>query len=273
MISNPVTALIEGKYISILFWAIVFGLSFKKVASENTLELLEEFSNMISHCVRMIIQLAPFGIMGIIFKTITENGLDIFISYGQLLALIVGCVLIVALVTDPFLSAICIKESGITAFFTRSSAANIPVNLELCRRLGLDENFYGISIPLGSTINMEGAAITITIMTLATCHSMGIAINFPTTVILCIITVLAACGASGIAGGSLLLIPMACSLFGISQDISMHVVAIGFIIGVVQDSFETALNSAGDAILTSTAEYKERMNNGEDLNFLGEFAK
>ncbi len=223
--------------------------------------------------------------MGIIFKTITENGLDIFISYGQLLALIVGCVLIVALVTDPFLSAItlrrnpyplvltCIKESGITAFFTRSSAANIPVNLELCRRLGLDENFYGISIPLGSTINMEGAAITITIMTLATCHSMGIAINFPTTVILCIITVLAACGASGIAGGSLLLIPMACSLFGISQDISMHVVAIGFIIGVVQDSFETALNSAGDAILTSTAEYKERMNNGEDLNFLGEFAK
>lgn len=285
MISNPVTALIEGKYISILFWAIVFGLSFKKVASENTLELLEEFSNMISHCVRMIIQLAPFGIMGIIFKTITENGLDIFISYGQLLALIVGCVLIVALVTDPFLSAItlrrnpyplvltCIKESGITAFFTRSSAANIPVNLELCRRLGLDENFYGISIPLGSTINMEGAAITITIMTLATCHSMGIAINFPTTVILCIITVLAACGASGIAGGSLLLIPMACSLFGISQDISMHVVAIGFIIGVVQDSFETALNSAGDAILTSTAEYKERMNEGRDLNFLGEFAK
>ncbi len=270
MISNPVTALIEGKYISILFWAIVFGLSFKKVASENTLELLEEFSNMISHCVRMIIQLAPFGIMGIIFKTITENGLDIFISYGQLLALIVGCVLIV----NPYpLVLTCIKESGITAFFTRSSAANIPVNLELCRRLGLDENFYGISIPLGSTINMEGAAITITIMTLATCHSMGIAINFPTTVILCIITVLAACGASGIAGGSLLLIPMACSLFGISQDISMHVVAIGFIIGVVQDSFETALNSAGDAILTSTAEYKERMNNGKDLNFLGEFAK
>ena len=168
MISNPVTALIEGKYISILFWAIVFGLSFKKVGNEKTLELLGDLADMISHCVRMIIQLAPFGIMGIIFKTITENGLDIFISYGQLLALIVGCVLIVALVTDPFLSAItlrrnpyplvltCIKESGITAFFTRSSAANIPVNLELCRRLGLDENFYGISIPLGSTINMEG---------------------------------------------------------------------------------------------------------------------
>ena len=223
--------------------------------------------------------------MGLVFTSVSESGLSIFTQYGYLILLLVGCMAFVAFVTDPILVTValrrnpyplvitCLKESGITAFFSRSSAANIPVNMQLCERLGLDRDFFSISIPLGATINMEGAAITITVMTLAVCHTMGISTPLPLTIALCIISTLAACGASGIAGGSLLLIPMVCSLFGISPDVSMQAVAVGFIIGVIQDSCETALDSAGDALFTATAEYHERMANGEPVNFMGEFAK
>jgi serine/threonine transporter len=223
--------------------------------------------------------------MGLVFKSVSESGIGIFTQYGQLILLLVGCMLFVAFVTDPIISAIllrrnpyplvitCLRESGITAFFSRSSAANIPVNMQLCERLGLDRDFFSISIPLGATINMEGAAITITVMTLAVCHTIGITVPLPVTIVLCIISTVAACGASGVAGGSLLLIPMACSLFGIGADISMQAVAVGFIIGVIQDSCETALDSAGDALFSATAEYYERRKRGEPMNFLGEFAK
>ena len=235
--------------------------------------------------VRGIIQFAPIGILGLVFTSVSESGLGIFTQYGQLILLLVGCIAFVAFVTDPLISGIalrrnpyplvltCLRESGITAFFSRSSAANIPVNMQLCERLGLDKNFYSISIPLGSTINMEGAAITITVMTLAVCHTMGITVPMALTIVLCIISTAAACGASGVAGGSLLLIPMACSLFGIGADVSMQAVAVGFIIGVIQDSCETALNSAGDALFSATAEYYERKKNGKPMNYLGEFAK
>jgi serine/threonine transporter len=223
--------------------------------------------------------------MGLVFTSVSESGIGIFTEYGQLILLLVGCIALVAFVTDPLISAValrrnpyplvltCLRESGITAFFSRSSAANIPVNIQLCERLGLDRDFFSISIPLGSTINMEGAAITITVMTLAVCHTLGISVPLPVTIVLCIISTVGACGASGVAGGSLLLIPMACSLFGISPDVSMQAVGVGFIIGVIQDSCETALNSAGDALFSATAEYHDRMKNGEPVNFLGEFAK
>ena len=223
--------------------------------------------------------------MGLVFTSVSESGLGIFVQYSQLILLLVGCIAFVAFVTDPIISAValrrnpyplvltCLRESGITAFFTRSSAANIPVNMQLCERLGLDRDFFSISIPLGATINMEGAAVTITVMTLAVCHTMGISVPLPVTVVLCIISTVGACGASGVAGGSLLLIPMACSLFGIPADVSMQAVAVGFIIGVIQDSCETALNSAGDALFSATAEYHDRRVNGEPVNFLGEFAK
>lgn len=283
--SNPIELLSQGQYLGILFWSIVFGIALKMVASDTTKDVLTDCANAVTAIVRGIIQFAPIGIMGLVFTSVSESGLGIFTQYGQLIILLVGCIAFVAFVTDPIISAValrrnpyplvltCLRESGITAFFSRSSAANIPVNMRLCERLGLDRDFFSISIPLGSTINMEGAAVTITVMTLAVCHTMGISVPLPVTIVLCIISTIGACGASGVAGGSLLLIPMACSLFGIGADVAMQAVAVGFIIGVIQDSCETALNSAGDALFSATAEYHDRMKNGEPVNFLGEFAK
>ena len=283
--SNPIHLLAEGQYLGRLFWSIVFGIALKSVESDTTKTVLVECSEAVTKIVRGIIQFAPIGIMGLVFTSVSESGLGIFTQYGQLILLIVGCIAVVAFVTDPVLSAIltrrnpyplvftCLKESGITAFFSRSSAANIPINMQLCERLGLDKDFYSISIPLGSTINTEGAAVTITVMTLAVCHTMGITVPIPVALALCLISTLGACGASGVAGGSLLLVPMACSLFGISADVSMQAVAVGFIIGVIQDSCETALNSAGDALFSATAEYHDRAKRGEPVNYLGEFAK
>ena len=283
--SNPIELLAKGEYLGILFWSIVFGIALKSVASDNTKNVLKDCADAITKIVRGIIQFAPIGIMGLVFTSVSQSGIGIFTQYGQLILLLVGCIAFVAFITDPLIVAFalkrnpyplvltCLRESGITAFFSRSSAANIPVNMQLCERLGLDKDFFSISIPLGSTINMEGAAVTITVMTLAVCHTLAIDVSLPIAIILCVISTLAACGSSGVAGGSLLLIPMACSLFGISADISMQAVAVGFIIGVIQDSCETALNSAGDALFSSTAEYYERGKRGEDINFLGEFAK
>lgn len=270
IISNPISAIVNANYLSILFWAIIIGLALKKVASEKTISTLHEWADAISKVVQWIIQFAPFGILGLVYATVSDGGLDIFTTYGKLLLLLVGCMLTVALVINPIIIActlrrnpfpivwLCLKESAVSAFFTRSSAANIPVNMNICKQLGLDEDFYSVSIPLGSTINMNGAAVTITVMALATCNTLGLEVTLASALFLSIIATLGACGASGIAGGSLLLIPMACSLFGISNDIAMQVVAVGFIIGVIQDSVETALNSSGDVMFTITAEYKER---------------
>jgi serine/threonine transporter len=279
IVSNPIDALANANYVGILAWAIILGLALKKLASAHTVEALKDISDAVSQAVRWIINLAPFGIMGLVFTSVSENGLSIFKDYGQLLLLLVGCMLAVALIVDPLIVAICLhrnpyplvfrcfKESGVTAFFTRSSAANIPVNMALCERLGLDKNVYSVSIPLGATINMDGAAITITIMTLAAAHTMGVNVGIPTAIILSLLATIAACGASGVAGGSLLLIPMACSLFGISNDIAMQVVGVGFIIGVVQDSFETAINSSGDVLFAATAEFREWIKEGRKVTF------
>ena len=282
MVANPVGALLEGRYIGILFWAVVFGLAAKKLASDNTKKMMEDISNIVSQAVRWIINLAPFGIMGLVYTNVSTNGLSIFTDYGKLLILLVGCMLVVALVVDPLLAAItlntnpyplvcsCLKESGVTAFFTRRPAANIPVNMELCEKLGMDKEMYAVSIPLGATINMDGAAITIAVMALAAANTMGVKVPFATALILAFISTLAACGASGVAGGSLLLIPMACSLFGVNADVAMQVVAVGFIIGVVQDSVETALNSSGDVMFAATAEYAKWKKEGKSLpTFLG----
>lgn len=282
MVGNPIGAIVDGRYIGILFWAVVLGLASKRVASDNTKKLMEDIANIVSLAVRWIINLAPFGIMGLVYSNVSTNGLAIFTDYGKLLALLVGCMLVVALLVDPLLAAIvlrtnpyplvfrCLKESGVTAFFTRSSAANIPVNMELCEALGMDREMYAVSIPLGATINMDGAAITIAVMSLAAANTVGIHVSFATALILAFIATLAACGASGVAGGSLLLIPMACSLFGVDADVAMQVVAVGFIIGVVQDSVETALNSSGDVMFAATAEYSQWKRDGKSLpTFLG----
>ena len=270
VMSNPIAAIGNANYLSILFWAVVIGLALKAVASEGTIGSLRQWADAVSKVVAWVIQCAPFGILGLVYTTVSQSGLDIFTTYGKLLMLLVGCMLTVSVVLNPIVVGCmlrrnpyplvwqCIKESAVSAFFTRSSAANIPVNMALCKRLGLDEDFYSVSIPLGSTINMNGAAITITVMTLATCHTLGSEVSFMSALLLSVIATLGACGASGVAGGSLLLIPMACSLFGISNDVAMQVVAVGFIFGVVQDSVETALNSSGDAIFTATAELYER---------------
>ena len=279
IVSNPIDSLANANYVGILTWSIILGLALKKLASPHTKEALKDLSDAVSQAVRWIINLAPFGIMGLVFTSVSENGLAIFKDYGQLLLLLVGCMLGMALIIDPLIAAICLhrnpyplvlrcfKESGVTAFFTRSSAANIPVNMALCDRLGLDKNVYSVSIPLGATINMDGAAITITVMTLAAAHTLGITVDFPTAIILSLLATVAACGASGVAGGSLLLIPMACSLFGISNDIAMQVVAVGLIIGVVQDSFETAINSAGDVLFAATAEFYQWKKSGREIKF------
>ena len=279
IVSNPVDALTNANYVGILTWSIILGLALKKLAKPHTKEALRDLSDAVSQAVRWIINLAPFGIMGLVFTSVSENGLSIFADYGKLLLLLVGCMLSVALIVDPLIAALCLhrnpyplvlrcfKESGVTAFFTRSSAANIPVNMALCERLGLDKNVYSVSIPLGATINMDGAAITITVMTLAAAHTLGVNVGIPAAIILSLLATVAACVASGVAGGSLLLIPMACSLFGISNDIAMQVVAVGFIIGVVQDSFETAINSAGDVLFAATAEFREWQKEGREVKF------
>ena len=275
MVENPVKAVANANYIGILFWAIIVGIALKLVASQKTISVVDEFSEVITLTVKWIIQFAPFGILGLVFSSVSESGLEIFTTYGQLLLLLVGCMLVNTLVSNPLISFLmlkknpypllftCLKESGLNAFFTRSSAANIPINMALCKKLGLDEDFYSVSIPLGATINMDGAAVTITVMTLAVAHTVGIEVTFGAALFLCVISALGACGTSGVAGGSLLLIPMACSFFGIGNDIAMQAVAVGFIIGVVQDSVETALNSSGDVFFTATAEYYERMKQGK----------
>ena len=282
LIANPVSAVAEGNYLGILFWSIIIGLALKKFAGEATQTMMLNFSDAITQVVRWIINLAPFGILGLLFDAVSESGFDIFVTYGKLMLLLVGTMLTVALIINPLIVAVtlrrnpyplvfrCLRESGVTAFFTRSSAANIPVNMTLCEKLGLDRDMYSVSIPLGSTINMDGASVTITIMTLATAHTLGIEVAFPTAMILSFLSALAACGTSGVTGGSLLLIPMACSLFGIPDSVSMQVVGVGFIIGVVQDSMETAINSSGDVLFTATAEYAHWKKQGKRLpDFLG----
>ncbi|MEE1017028.1 MAG: serine/threonine transporter SstT [Ruminococcus sp.] len=282
IIANPIEALSNGNYLGILFWAVIIGMALKRFASENTQELMRNLSDAVTQVVRWIINLAPFGILGLVFTAVSESGFDIFVTYGKLMLLLVCTMLTVAFVVNPLIVALslrrnpyplvlrCIRESGLTAFFTRSSAANIPVNLNLCERLGLDRDMYSVSIPLGSTINMDGAAVTITIMALATAHTLGIEVSLPTAILLSFLSSLAACGSSGVTGGSLLLIPMACSLFGIPDTVSMQVVGVGFIIGVIQDSMETAINSSGDVLFTATAEYVHWKKQGKSLpTFLG----
>lgn len=282
IIANPIEALSNGNYLGILFWAVIIGMALKRFASENTQELMRNLSDAVTQVVRWIINLAPFGILGLVFTAVSESGFDIFVTYGKLMFLLVCTMLTVAFVINPLIVALslrrnpyplvlrCIRESGLTAFFTRSSAANIPVNLNLCERLGLDRDMYSVSIPLGSTINMDGAAVTITIMALATAHTLGIEASLPTAILLSFLSSLAACGSSGVTGGSLLLIPMACSLFGIPDTVSMQVVGVGFIIGVIQDSMETAINSSGDVLFTATAEYVHWKKQGKSLpTFLG----
>ena len=278
-VANPVSALLNGNYIGILFWACLFGLAMKKYGADSTKLFLANTADAVSQIVRWIINLAPFGIMGLVYTNVSSNGLSIFTQYGRLLLLLVGTMLFMALVVSPFIIFVylhcnpyplvfrCLRESGLTAFFTRSSAANIPVNMELCRKLGLDKDNYSVSIPLGATINMAGAAVTISVMAMAAAHTMGVSIDLPTAVILSALAAVSACGASGVAGGSLLLIPLACSLFGIGNDVAMQVVAIGFIIGVVQDSCETALNSSSDVLFTATSEYREWRKAGKEITF------
>lgn len=271
MVANPLMSASNANYIGILFWAIIFGLALKKVASQKTIDVIHDFAEVISQAVKWVIQFAPFGILGLVFASVSESGLEVFTTYGHLVLLLVGCMLINALLSNPFISFLmmrrnpypllftCLKESGLNAFFTRSSAANIPINMNLCKKLGLDEEFYSVSIPLGATINMNGAAVTITVMTLAVAHTVGVEVTFFSALFLGIIATLGACGASGVAGGSLLLVPMACSFLGIGNDVAMQAVAIGFIIGVIQDSVETALNSSADVFFTATAEYHDKI--------------
>jgi serine/threonine transporter len=276
LVSNPVTALSEANYIGILAWALVLGLALKN-ASESTKVGINNLSDALATIVKWVISFAPIGIMGLVFDTIATSGIESLLGYGQLLLVLVGSMLFVALVVNPLITFAfirqnpyplvlkCLKESGITAFFTRSSAANIPVNMTLCEKLGLDKDTYSVSIPLGATINMAGAAITITVLSLAAANTLNIPIDFGTALILSIVATVSACGASGVAGGSLLLIPLACSLFGIPNDIAMQVVGVGFIIGVIQDSCETALNSSTDALFTATAEFSEWRKAGKKI--------
>ncbi len=264
---NPLAAVANANYISILFWSIIFGLALKNFASPTTKQFLKDLTHGISKVVSWLIEFAPFGILGLVFEAVSTNGLIVFEQYGRLVATIVGCMLAVALFIIPLMVALllrrnpyplvfrCLKESGITAFFTRSSAANIPVNMDLCQRLQLDENIYAVSIPLGATLNMNASAVTLTILALAAAHSLGLEVGFDTAFVLCLFSTISACGASGVAGGSLLLIPLACSLLGIPENISAQVVAIGFITSIIQDSFETTVNSASDVIFTATADY------------------
>lgn len=268
IVDNPVNALLNANYIGILAWAIALGLTLRR-GSAASRQVLSDLSDGVTTIVRAVIRLAPLGIFGLVAATLAESGLDALLGYLHLLAVLVGCMLIVALVINPALAywklrrnpyplvLTCLRGSAITAFFTRSSAANIPVNLQLCKDLDLHEETYSVSIPLGATINMAGAAITISVLTLAAVHTLGIPIDLPTALLLSVVAAICACGASGVAGGSLLLIPLACGLFGIPNDVAMQVVAIGFIIGIVQDSAETAVNSSTDVVFTAAVCWSE----------------
>ncbi|MBR3690686.1 MAG: serine/threonine transporter SstT [Eggerthellaceae bacterium] len=274
---NPVNAILNANYIGILAWGVVLGIALR-AASDNVKDVFGAVSDAVSKVVRWVIQLAPFGILGLVYTAVSTNGLEIFYEYGQLILVLVVVMLFIALVTNPLLVYVvtkknpyplvlrCLKDSGLTAFFTRSSAANIPVNMSLCEKLGLNKDAYSVSIPLGATINMAGAAVTITVMTMAAAHTLGISIDPVTAVLLCVLAAVSACGASGVAGGSLLLIPLCCSLFGIGNDIAMQVLAIGFIIGVIQDSCETALNSSSDVLFTAAADYHQQIKEGKPVN-------
>ena len=265
VVDNPVSAIANANYIGVLTWAVVFGLALKN-AAESTKQVIVNVSDAISQAVRWVINLAPFGIMGLVFDTIATSGIESLLSYGKLIGVLLGCMAFVALVINPIIVFMatrknpyplvfrCLRESGLTAFFTRSSAANIPVNMKLCKDLGLDEDTYSVSIPLGATINMGGAAITISVLALAAAHTLGIKVDIGTAIIFSVLSAVSACGASGVAGGSLLLVPLACSLFGIPNEIAMQVVGVGFIVGVIQDSAETALNSSTDVLYTAVAE-------------------
>jgi serine/threonine transporter len=276
LVDNPIKALFNANYIGILSWAVLLGFGLKN-AADSTKSMISNFSDALSQMVIWVINLAPLGIMGLVFDSIVTSGLASLLSYGKLLLLLVGCMVFVALVVNPIIVYICIrqnpfplvfkclKESGITAFFTRSSAANIPVNMKLCENLGLDKDTYSVSIPLGATINMAGASVTIAVLTLAAVHTLGIQVDLPTAFILSVLSAISACGASGVAGGSLLLIPLACSLFGIPADVAMQVVGVGFIVGVIQDSCETALNSSTDALFTAAAEFGKWRKEGKKI--------
>ena len=270
IVSNPVFSVSSANYIGILFWAVLMGLGLKLVASPATIKVVADLAEVVTLVVKWVIQFAPFGIMGLVFSAVSQSGMEVFTTYGALVLLLVGCMLFNALILNPLWSFIatrrnpypllwaCLKESGLQAFFTRSSAANIPINMGLCKKLGLDPDFYSVSIPLGATINMNGAAVTITVMTMCVANTLGIEVGFGAALLLSVIATLGACGASGVAGGSLLLVPLACSFLGIGSDVAMQAVAVGFIIGVVQDSVETALNSSGDVFFTATAERRDR---------------
>ena len=274
VVDNPVNALVNANYIGILSWAIIIGIALQSVASEATKDCLDDLARGMTKVVTWVIHFAPFGIMGLVAESIGSNGLSTLLTYVHLLAVLIGGYAFVALIINPLVVYIntrknpyplifaCLRESAVYAFFTRSSAANIPVNMALCKRLGLNPDIYSITIPLGCTINMSGAAITISVMALATAHTLGIAVDLPTALLLCIVSAIGAAGTSGVAGGSLLLIPVACASFGIGNDISMQVVAVGFIISVLEDSCETALNSSSDVVFTATAEFAQRRKNG-----------
>lgn len=269
LVANPVDALVNANYIGILAWAVLLGIALRK-APEGVKVAIESVADAISQIVRWIINCAPFGVLGLVFTTISQQGIDSLLSYGKLIVLLVGTMAFVAFVVNPVIVFIgirknpfplvlkCLKDSGLTAFFTRSSAANIPVNMRLCAELGLDRDTYAVSIPLGSTINMGGAAVTISILALAAAHTLGIQVDFASAVVLSVLSAVSACGASGVAGGSLLLVPLACSLFGIPNDVAMQVVGVGFIVGVIQDSCETAINSSTDVLYTAVAELSKR---------------
>lgn len=273
LVANPIDALANANYIGILAWAVLLGIALRK-APQGVKVAIESVADAISQIVRWIISCAPFGVLGLVFTTISEQGIDSLLSYGKLIVLLVGTMAFVAFVVNPIIVFLgirrnpyplvlkCLKDSGITAFFTRSSAANIPVNMRLCAELGLDRDTYAVSIPLGSTINMGGAAVTISILALAAAHTLGIEVDFASAVVLSLLSAISACGASGVAGGSLLLVPLACSLFGIPNDVAMQVVGVGFIVGVIQDSCETAINSSTDVLYTAVAELSKRRKDG-----------
>jgi serine/threonine transporter len=276
IVDNPVRALFNANYIGILSWAIVLGLALKS-SSDATKTMISNVSDGLSLMVKWVISFAPLGIMGLVYDAIVIGGIESLRTYRDLLFILVGCMIFVAFVVNPLITFLCIrknpyplvlkclKDSGITAFFTRSSAANIPVNMNLCKSLGLDKDTYSVSIPLGSTINMAGASITISVLTLAATKTLGIEVDLGTAIILSVLSAISACGASGVAGGSLLLIPLACSLFGIPNDIAMQVVGVGFIVGVIQDSCETALNSSSDVLFTATSEFMQWRKEGKKL--------
>jgi len=275
-VDNPIAALANANYIGVLSWALVIGFALKH-APQSTKVMISDFASALTLVVKWVINLSPFGIMGLVFTTVSEHGAGSMLAYGELLALLLGSMTFLALVVNPLIAYImmrrnpyplvfkCLKESGVTAFFTRSSAANIPVNMTLCENLKLDKDVYSVSIPLGATINMAGAAITITVLTLAAVHTLGIEVDFATAMILSVVATVSASGSSGVAGGSLLLIPLASSLFGISNDIAMQVVAVGFVIGVIQDSVETALNSSTDVLFTAVSEFRQWRKEGREI--------